>query len=213
MRWTKALRSTVSHFARRPLYTLRILMTPLTNAQLKKRWSQSESLLSEWDGRTQLIAKLIPNGSKVIEFGAGRMVLKPLLGTNCVYQPSDIVDRGRGTLVLDLNVDRVVLGCSYSHAVFSGVLEYVRDIAGLIQAISPQVSIIIASYSSTDAIPDIVIRLQNGWVSHLSDSDFLNAFIVAGYDVGDAFNWREQKIYVFRKRNEAQYSLRSCPCP
>lgn len=200
----EVLKSTVSRFLRRPLYIARLLTTPISDAQLMERWSRSDALLSEWDSRTQLIAKLIPDGSEVIEFGAGRMVLKLLLGPNCTYQPSDIVDRGQGTLVFNLNVDRVVLNKKYSHAVFSGVLEYVRDVPGLIRSISPKVSIIIASYSSSDSMPNIVTRRENGWVSHLSDSGFIKAFDGAGFDVDETLAWREQMICVFRKRRESE---------
>jgi hypothetical protein len=173
----------------------------VTDAQLMERWRRTDTLLSEWDTRTQLIATLIPDGAQIIEFGAGRMVLKSLLGPNCTYQPSDIVDRGHGTLVLDLNVDTISLPRNYSHAVFSGVLEYVRDIPGLIEKISPQVTTIISSYSSSDAISDVFIRRQNGWVSNLSDRELQNAFHCAGYDLLETLEWREQKIYVFGKPN------------
>jgi hypothetical protein len=194
------LRHLIRNLARRPIYTIRFLAKPVSNDDLMRRWAPRDSLLSEWDSRTELIAELIPDGSSVIEFGAGRLVLKSLLGEKCVYVPSDIVDRGPGTLVIDLNTDDINLVGVYSHAVFSGVLEYIRDIPRLLDAISPNVSTIVASYESVDALPDLLTRRTNGWVSHLTERKFLEVFFLVGFKVSHTRKWREQKIYIFRKR-------------
>jgi len=44
-----------------------------------------------WDKRTRAIADLIPPGSHVVEFGAGRCQLRNWLPIDCTYVPSDIV--------------------------------------------------------------------------------------------------------------------------
>ena len=76
------------------------------------------------------IAKLIPAGSNVIEFGAGRRQLEKFLPAGCTYTPSDLVDRGPGTIVCDLNRPPLpdLRHLRLKVAVFGGVLEYVADV-------------------------------------------------------------------------------------
>jgi len=195
----KFFRYLVSHFLRAPISTVWVMMIRLTDSRNRRRWSRQDALLSEWDTRTELISTFIPDNSSVIEFGAGRMVLRGLLKANTTYQPSDIVSRGEGTLIYDLNSDDVRLPREYTHAVLSGVLEYVRDIRSFVVNVYPYVEIIIASYTSIEELKDPIIRKRNGWVSHLSRSDFLKIFSECGFEVDSATVWRDQDIYVFKK--------------
>jgi len=61
------------------------------------------ALLSSWDERTRLLAKLISPECRVLEFGAGRRELRHCLPFGCVYIPSDLVSRSSDRVVLDLN--------------------------------------------------------------------------------------------------------------
>src|ERR1700752_3654962 len=67
------------------------------------RWTSTRNLESWWDARTEQIARLVPDKSRVVEFGAGRRQLQRFLSPSCVYVPSDLIDRGSGTFVCDLN--------------------------------------------------------------------------------------------------------------
>src|SRR5436190_22890161 len=98
-----------------------------------RRWARAENLKDRWDSRTKLIASLVPAGSRVIEFGAGKRQLERHLHPSCTYLPSDIVDRGPGTLIIDLNADPLIdLGPHrVDPAALSGVLEYVHDLPPL----------------------------------------------------------------------------------
>ena len=68
-----------------------------------ERWETTKNLSEDWDSRTKQIAELVDPRTSVIEFGAGRLVLKSYLPDTCSYTPSDIVDRGENTIVCDLN--------------------------------------------------------------------------------------------------------------
>src|ERR1700677_4824121 len=95
----------------------------------RSRWRNTKELLPGWDERTLILASLLPGNSRVIEFGAGRRQLELHLPAGCTYIASDLVDRGKDTLVCDLNVeprpDLSRLGIDT--AVFGGVLEYIQD--------------------------------------------------------------------------------------
>src|ERR1051326_7663170 len=112
-----------------------------------KRWTNSNNLETWWSARTEKIAALIPGGVRVIEFGAGRRHLEKLLEA-CAYFPSDLVDRGPGTIICDLN-KRPLPDLKYLAAgvsVCAGVLEYIGDLRSIIEVLSKQVSSCIASY-------------------------------------------------------------------
>jgi hypothetical protein len=82
---------------------LRTLRTRLFRVSDRERWKDLHNHDVDWDARTRAIAALVPPGSHVIEFGAGRRHFQRWLPGDCSYTPTDIVDRGSGTLLCDLN--------------------------------------------------------------------------------------------------------------
>lgn len=162
------------------------------------RWRELENLKKEWDERTILIASLIPPGSDVLEFGAARMILREHLEKSCTYQGSDMVDRGDSTIVCDLNKEFPNLDRCYSHMIFSGVLEYIVDIGEVIDALSERTQIIIASYQTTDKLPDYVTRRLHGWINHLSNKQLISLFKQHGFHLRQSHTWHLQTIYVFQ---------------
>ena len=165
-----------------------------------KRWGRREALFEGWDGRTERIASLVVPGASIIEFGAGRMVIRDYLPESCKdkYTPSDIVDRGPGTLVCDLNADLPPNFGRHDIAIFSGVLEYVNDLPALISCLYHHTDQIIASYAVTDS--NKRSRRARGWVNDFSSQDFLKIFENSGYICNHNEIWRSQMIYRFVRR-------------
>lgn len=161
------------------------------------RWSNLSNLSSDWDSRTKQIAFLITPRSSVLEFGAGRMVLRDFLPEGCTYTPSDIVDRGSNTIVCNLNAECLYDFPYHDVAVFSGVLEYVNDVPSLISHISKIARTVIASYAVTDYKSNKNIRLANGWVNDYSLSELENVFLQNGFYCDRVETWNKQKIIVF----------------
>src|SRR3989338_5904759 len=143
------------------------------------KWSNKTSLSQTWDSRTQQIATLIRPGASVIEFGAGRLILKTLLSENCSYTPSDLVDRGYGTIVCDLNSKNLPQFQQYDVAVFSGVIEYVNDVPRVISYLSSYVNVIIASYALIEK--NLRNRRREGWVNNYNSAQFIKIFENAGF--------------------------------
>src|ERR1700743_3487879 len=112
---------------------LRIISTLLKKTD-RRRWADTKNIYRSWEPRTKLVATLVPDNSRVIEFGAGRRVLERYLDPSCTYVPSDIVDRGPRTIVCDLNQRPLPdLGAGvYDVAVILGVLEYVSDLPSML---------------------------------------------------------------------------------
>jgi len=161
-----------------------------------KRWHDVNNLKEEWDKRTILLAKLIEPNSNVIEFGAGRLILKNHLPKGCTYTPSDITDRGENTIVCNLN-DKILpqFDHSFNTAIFSGVLEYVEDVPRLINYLSGLQTIII-SYATSKLNERIK---SNEWVNSYNDSDILDIFKLNGYKCIQTDIWKRQNIYKFVK--------------
>src|ERR1700742_4337101 len=66
-------------------------------------WGDTSNSDKEWEDRHELIGRIVPKHTRVIEFGAGKRQLESYLDPTCSYFPSDLVDRGGNTIVLDLN--------------------------------------------------------------------------------------------------------------
>ena len=163
-----------------------------------QRWSNKESLSQSWDTRTKQIAALIKPGASVIKFGAGRLILKTFLPENCSYTPSDLVDRGYGTIICYLNSKALQQFKTYDVAVFSGVLEYINDIPRLIFYLSRCVNVIIASYAVIEENKSN--RSGQGWVNDYNSKQFINIFENAGFRCDYTEEWQSQVIYKFIRK-------------
>ena len=165
---------------------------------------QREKTVSELGYRTKQIYGLIEPGSSVIEFGAGRLVLKAFLPKGCDYTPTDLVDRGEGTIVCDLNGTSLPEPRPYDVAVFSGVLEYVVDVPRLISHLSKSVEVIIASYVVAQS--NRVSRRAHGWVIDYTSAQFVEVFENARFCCDHSEEWTSQVIYKFRKSEDQSLS-------
>ena len=156
----------------------------------------------EWDGRTMKMAAMIPPGSRVLEFGAGRMVLRKHLPPGCTYMPADLVKRQPGTILCDLNDRNTSPLAEHDVAFFSGVLEYVYDIPRALKRLPPTCRMVIASYATTDAPGQAgrVTRIRQGWVNHYTSTQFVGVFARAGYRCLARETWKSHTLFQFARR-------------
>jgi hypothetical protein len=180
-----------------PRVILRALAARLLGRSDVARWRDPEAF-DDWSDRTRLIAALVPAGSHVLEFGAGRRQLEAFLPAGTKYTPSDLVDRGPGTIVIDLNrrpfPDLAELGADT--AVFAGVLEYARDLRGLSAWLSATVDNVIASYGVARTSAGTVRRpvedwhrLGSGWLNTYTESELVDVFSRAGFSLKQTRTW------------------------
>ncbi len=161
------------------------------------RWSGEANLARSWDARTRQIGALIRPKTTVIEFGAGRLVLKTQLPEGCAYTPCDLVDRGCGTIVCDLNARVLPRFPAHDVAVFSGVLEYVNDVPRLVAHLAGTVQTIIASYAVKES--NRRYRRSYGWVNDYTSAELVDVFEREGYRRERDETWESQVIYEFTK--------------
>ncbi|SDW86222.1 hypothetical protein SAMN05444411_102332 [Lutibacter oricola] len=163
------------------------------------RWSNNLSLHKNWNERTELISKLLPDQCNIIEFGAGNMYLKKVLKSKQAYTPSDLVKRFSETVVCDLNKKLELDLGKYDVIVFSGVLEYVYDIEKLFVQFPENIKYIILSFADSINNPK---RLENGWLNNYSKRDLLSVISNLRYEVVKELDWNNQVILKLRRLNE-----------
>jgi hypothetical protein len=170
----------------------------LNNSDLK-RWKPIENHGKDWQVRTIKMAEFIVPNSNVIEFGAGRMVLKEYLPENCSYTPPDIVDRGNSTIICDLNKINLPIFDNYDFCIFSGVLEYINDVPKLIKHLSANMDTFIISYAVVKKGDNIYKRGIHGWVNNYNNESIIKIFEKNNYILTNKSKWLNQEIYVFKR--------------
>lgn len=174
-----------------------------------RRWQSPGGLEEWWDERTRMLATLVPPSSSVVEFGAGRRQLEKYLPAGCSYLPSDLTDRGPGTVVCDLN--KRPLPDLRSHAVnvavFSGVLEYVKDVENVVSWLTANgIDTFVLSFdgmpcglSVLDRVKELRRRTENGYMNNLTETELQAIFLGAGLKCPERRQWTTQGLYRFER--------------
>jgi hypothetical protein len=125
------------------------------------------------------------------------------------YTPSDLVDRGSGTLVCDLNRRPLpdLRHVAPNVAVFGGVLEYIRDVPGVIEWLAASgVSNVVASYDTVPAECGPIGRWREslrrqyfGYMSSFRELELVRMFEGLGFSCLEKRVWTTQGIYRFAK--------------
>lgn len=164
-----------------------------------KRWSQNENLNDNWDERTKILALLIREGETVIDFGAGKMRLRNFIPASCRYTATDIVQREEGVIVADLNkLPLPAVGC-HDVAVFSGVMEYLHNVPGLVEEIKSVAPRVIVSYAVLERKPEILRRRAWGFANDYTEAEFCKIFEKAGFNKISRSVWGEQILFEFEQ--------------
>jgi len=151
----------------------------------------------------------------VIEFGAGRRQLEKFLDQSCTYVPSDLVDRGPGTIICDLNERPLpdLHALKADVAVFGGVLEYIRDLPGLVAWLSRQFRCCVASYAyarSSVGTPrrllESVQRAYFGYMNTYSERELVALFQAHGLTCIRRDTWNSQRLFLFERQQARQPS-------
>jgi hypothetical protein len=169
------------------------------------RWADTKNLEAWWESRTQKLAAMVPKKTRVIEFGAGTRPLERCLDPSCTYVASDLVERGPGTFVCDLNQrplpDLSSLGPDV--AVFAGVLEYVRDVPSVVAWLSGHVRYCVASYAVARptglvrALAAGTRRTYYGYMNSYSETELVSLFHRGGFACLRTDSWNDQRLFLF----------------
>ena len=172
-----------------------------------QRWTDPRHIYASWESRTERAASFVPNNSRVIEFGAATRLLERFLDPSCTYTPSDIVDRGPGTLVIDLNERPLPDLDGYDAAVIVGVLEYIVDVPAVVDWLGEHFPLVVACYAATDGRKrslrgklGLLGRASGGWMNSYREEEFRSIFVDRGYTSTHEEDWNEQRLFVFSRK-------------
>jgi hypothetical protein len=190
-----------------------VLALKLLHRSDYRRWVDPRNLETWWDSRTERLAELVPLDSRVIEFGAGRRQLERHLGPRCTHVPADLVDRGPGTIVCDLNRRPFpdLRALRMDVAVFGGVLEYIIAVPALVEWLAQSVRFCVASYarvtsgaSLLERAQDRFQRVRHGYMNHFTEEQFVALFQERGFVCRTRRTWESQSLFLFEKRDPDQ---------
>ncbi len=150
---------------------------------------------------------------------AARQKLRELLPKDCCYVPSDICDRGPGTIVCDLDT-RPLPGFPDSDVVvFAGVLEYLTDVPGLIAHLRRSTRSIIVAYicARDESLLESLRRRSSAWINDYTKEELIRLFSEAGFTCESAREWRPLQ-YLFRfasdtRETRSRTSPKNAPRP
>lgn len=183
----------------------------LVGASDSMRWATTGEHDAAWDERARLAASLVEPGARVVEFGAGRRALERALPPSCAHLATDLVPRGPGSIVIDLNAAPLPPLGGQDTAVLCGVLEYLRDLPAVVRWLARQgVACVIASYNPALSPPggparavEWLRRAQRGWVNAYNEHELLAAFAAAGFELELRRIWRaadgDEPMYRWRR--------------
>lgn len=170
----------------------------MANSDLK-RWSTLKSFHKTWEERTYILARKIPKDAIVLEFGAGRQILRDQLPKGCTYLHSDIVKRDKDTIVVDLNKELPEFP-KVDVMIFSGVLEYIYDVEKILAHCSKYSNQILMSYAVQDKCRNIDKRRHHGWISDLSHKNVVDIAKNINMSCNKFDVWRDQYLYHLRQQ-------------
>src|SRR5262245_56880588 len=159
------------------------------------RWREVRVSEPPWDERNQIIAKLIPDNTSVLDIGSGAQTLRKYLASGVRYQPCDLI-AGDGVLFCDFNSGIYPdIQQPFDFVICSGSMEYARRPEDFIERVSGFGKTLILSYISRSDKESKWSRLRAGWLNHLTEQELEALFFRKGLQWSILGEWGRQKIY------------------
>lgn len=196
-RWdgTRHVASAVARARSRMRRGLRVLRTAAGTTD-RGRWVDTNDPGYQTADRNRLIAAFVPDGSSVLDLGAGTQQLRRFLPPGCEYQPCDLVER-ENVLGCDFNAGRFPdVRQRYDVLVVSGVLEFVRDPEGFLGRLPSFGDTLLLSYRIRPTGVTVRERLVSGYLSHLTQEEL--------EDMLDRLEYRWERAGVYEHVNGPQ---------
>jgi len=161
------------------------------------RWEKNAKEKPSWDERNVVLARHIPEKSRVLDLGAGAQTLRRYLST-CEYVPCDLVKSTPDCIVCDFNAGQYPKADRrFDVVICSGVIEYIREPLVFLQNLRPYAPTVIISYQPTrlDDKNDKMNRMASGFLNHFQREEIEKLFAAAGFRHEQVDTWKVQLIF------------------
>lgn len=145
------------------------------------RWTRVAATAPPWDARNQLIAKHVPQGASVVEFGSGNQSLRRHVQLSS-YHPVDCVPGEGEVFICDYNTETRFPKVRVDLVVMSGFLEYIVETEAFLIALRK-------AYPGTRCVFSWAFepfpraeRLKHGWIAGLNPSSEQEAPFARHFD-------------------------------
>jgi hypothetical protein len=120
-----------------------------------------------------------------------------MLPADCSYVGSDAVSLKPGIIKFDLNAPTLPQLSGHDVGLFSGVLEYVHDLARLAAFLAGNFQSIVCSYAALvgSSSEEIARRRYSGWFNDLSEATFCDLFRSVGFRLTQDGEWASQTLF------------------
>ena len=191
--------------ARFKLQLLSNAVNTCTSVTHVNRWANINNFPDAWNERVDVMGRVLNEyfntNITLLDVGCGRMYLKSVLSQNTSYTGLDVVERGGGAIVADLNdfSEWEKLG-EYDVIFCSGSLEYLNDLEGFFRGVSGQCKYLFFSFSILGE-QSMLERRRMGWRSHYSRDEVKVLLRESGYEIEEVRDFKSQ-ILVLCKSGE-----------
>ena len=178
----------------------------LTGGTDRARWFDVEG---SWGvrnpARSQIAAKHIPRGSRVLDLGAGTMILKEFLSEDCSYQPCDLFSRCPGCIVADFNNGDFPIEDQYDWVTLIGLFQFLEDPMALLRKCSGISKNMIVTYSPIIherlTQKELLWRRGEGWNNHYTLKEYIAIVAESGWDIEKGYRVPANIILICRNKN------------
>lgn len=159
--------------------------------------------------RRKIAAKHIPCGSRVLDLGAGTMLLKGLLSENCEYQPCDLFSRCPGCIVADFNKGEFPIEEQYDWVTLIGLFQFLDEPSDLLKKCNRIAKNAVVTYSPIIheklTRKELLWRRGEGWNNHFTLNQYLAVVTESGWEIEKAYRVPANIVLICRNINKTPH--------
>ncbi|MEM9683472.1 MAG: FkbM family methyltransferase [Pseudomonadota bacterium] len=144
------------------------------------RWADPRSLEPGAEDRAGLALPHIPDKGRILDLGAGLMLVMPRLKMGAQYTPVDLIRYAKSTVLMDLNDGNFPDG-EWDCALALEMLEHIHDVPGFLADCRRVAGRLVATYECVDELPDEARRRERGFFNDLDRATIGTMLEAAGW--------------------------------
>jgi len=150
----------------------------------RERWGSPVSYPAGWAQRSEMAARLVRDGARVLEIGAGTGAFRDFVSGRCRYTGADLAPLDPAFIALDLDRDPLPEG-PWDVVVLLGVLEYLHNLPEALDKLAGATPALVMSYCCRTCPREdaAAIYLARGWVNALSEEEVIQAMSQRGFSL------------------------------